>query len=298
MSVREYYDGNTGAFLKPWRGSSSTGALHRALWAPGVKTRDQAMHHVHELILEHLRAGGALARGALLADLGCGVGATLEYLGARLHQQTPPLPVTLAGVTLSTVQAERAREKLGSAARIHTGDFMAEETYQAITTGMETPISGAWMIESFVHAPDADTLLRTIARSMIPGGTLIICDDLLADHATGGTPRSPRDEHLIREFRAGWHVNTLISGEELVEMAGAAGFTVTARHDLSGYIRNGWARGLPVHAAAAVGRITGATSPGWSNYRGGSALKHLGRRGIIRYQLLAFRARTDISFSN
>jgi hypothetical protein len=51
-AVREYYEANTGKFLL----FGAEGAIHRELWAERVTSREQAVHHVHELMLAELRA--------------------------------------------------------------------------------------------------------------------------------------------------------------------------------------------------------------------------------------------------
>jgi SAM-dependent methyltransferase len=300
--VEEYYNRNTRAFLRPHRGSAATGAIHRPLWAPGVETRTEAMHHIH-----HLIAGALVARGittwrpeegkpALVADLGCGVGSGL----AHLHEL---VTADLAGITLSEVQARIARDRLPTHIPVHTGDFSSAEALDRLCRGAggadqegaeqegagdQRPLDGAWMIESFVHATDAPALLANIAAHMRPGGLLAICDDFRAE----GFPDeelSPRRRRWIEEFRRGWHINTLMTTEELVDCAGDASFGMVERHDLSSYVRNGLARGLPVHLSALAGRALGLTTPGWSNLRGGSALQHLGRHRICRYQLVLLR---------
>jgi SAM-dependent methyltransferase len=351
-SVRDYYNGNTRSFLRPWRSSSSTGAIHRALWAPGISNRIDAMNYVHQLILEQLATGGAVTAGQrataralagdhpengplaeqqlatdppLLVDLGCGVGATLLYIRHHLSRHHlsqhagPPRDnrdesePSLAGITLSEVQAEIARERLGPAVPIVTGDYTQPASYETITRGGLQPISAAWMIESFVHAPDAAALLETIARYTGPGGLLVICDDLLSDEYPSGTIRAGEkrasemragdtragekrasempaaEQQWLDEFRRGWHAQSLMSAPTLAGIAARAGFGLVHRVDLSSYVRSTPLGGVPVHATAALGRALRLTSPRWSNFRGGSALQRLGQAGIIRYQMLVLR---------
>ena len=53
--VTRYYDGNTRSFLRFGRGGRATGAIHRALRAPGVRTQEDALNYVHHLIAEELK---------------------------------------------------------------------------------------------------------------------------------------------------------------------------------------------------------------------------------------------------
>src|SRR5262245_12371407 len=100
--VRRYYDNNTAAFERLGHGGTS---VHRAVWGPGVRTRDEALHHEHELIRATVPAD--VARPTIV-DLGCGLGASLSYLAQRLDMHGE-------GVTISPRQAERAAELIAQA---------------------------------------------------------------------------------------------------------------------------------------------------------------------------------------
>lgn len=292
--TRAYYNHNTRSFLRPWRGSAATGAIHRPLWAPGVRTRAEAMHHIHHLIASAFvvhgiarEAAGAppteAARRPFIADLGCGVGAGLAYIDQNLEAD-------LAGVTLSEVQAEMGTERLPPGIRVIQGDFMNPETLDTLCRhkGQTRSLDGAWMIEAFVHAPAAKKLLMNIAGHMRRGGVLAICDDLLSG-AYQDDALSRRSLRLIEEFRRGWHIHSFHSADEIAQIAQAAGFRMIERHDLSRSVRNTMLKGFPVHLAALIARLIGTSSPAWSNLRGGSALQRLSKAGIVQYQLLLFR---------
>ncbi|MGH9336288.1 MAG: SAM-dependent methyltransferase, partial [Vicinamibacteria bacterium] len=51
--VARYYDENTRRFLERGEGGGE-GVLHRAVWGEGVRSRSEAFHFVHELILREL----------------------------------------------------------------------------------------------------------------------------------------------------------------------------------------------------------------------------------------------------
>ena len=105
--VRNYYERNTPAFERFGQGGS-TGAIHRAVWGDGVSSRDHAFRYPDELILREIQnllpAGGSAPLHVL--DMGCGVGASLIFLGSRA-------PVEGTGVTLSECQAIRAQNGSG-----------------------------------------------------------------------------------------------------------------------------------------------------------------------------------------
>ena len=106
--VREYYNGNTRAFLR--FGKGRTRAIHRAIHAPGVRSLEEAYHVVDERILAMLApvvAEHAARTGlqATIADLGCGVGASIAYLSKRIDAR-------FVGITVSEVQASIATQTL------------------------------------------------------------------------------------------------------------------------------------------------------------------------------------------
>jgi SAM-dependent methyltransferase len=62
--VTRYYDANTRGFIRFGRGGRSTGAIHRALRAPGVRTQAEALHYVHNVILRLLEEEKIVSVGA------------------------------------------------------------------------------------------------------------------------------------------------------------------------------------------------------------------------------------------
>ena len=81
--VQRYYDRHTAAFLRYGQGGGA-GAIHRAVWGPGVETREAAFHYVEDRIVDQLRATLPAAAQPSVLDLGCGVGGSLCHLAERL----------------------------------------------------------------------------------------------------------------------------------------------------------------------------------------------------------------------
>jgi SAM-dependent methyltransferase len=125
------------------------------------------MHHVDELLLETLD----------------GERPTVVDLGLRSRRQ-PALPGGPdrhggEGLTISPRQAARAAELIeaagaGDRVRCREGNFLALPADLAGTADL------TFSIEAFVHSPDADGYFREAARSLRPGGRLVVCDDFLA----------------------------------------------------------------------------------------------------------------------
>lgn len=271
--VRRYYDRHTRAFLRYGQGA---GAMHRAVWAPGVATREAAFHHVEDRIGELIRPLLDSNGTPHVVDLGCGVGSSLCYLAQRF-------PVRGTGITLSPVQARIAGARI-SDARLSDRVTCIEGDYCALPASLDTA-DLAYAIESFVHSPDPEAMLASCARLIRPGGLLAVCDDFRRPAADRAAARA------IDRFRRGWHVNTLLTRDEFTVAATQAGFELYSTIDLSPYLE---IRRPRDRAIAALGALVDWCPPAVRRFDyliGGAALQECLARGWIGYDLFVFRRR-------
>ncbi|HTM05539.1 MAG TPA: class I SAM-dependent methyltransferase [Vicinamibacterales bacterium] len=272
--VRTYYDRNTSAFVRHGQGGE-IGAIHRAVWGPGVRTRADAFRYIENLIAREIDSPRQH-----VVDLGCGVGASLIYLAAARD-------IRGTGVTLSPVQARLGQQRvatLGLTDRVR----IIEGDYTALPADLDTA-DLAYAIESFVHGPSPERFFSEAARILRSGGTLILCDDVRA--AVGG----PRAHRTIARFTRGWHVNSLLTPTELSAMAKAAGFTQIATTDLTPHLELRRPRDRAIAVLAALtGWLPGVARETWLSVRlapllGGSALQTALANRWIEYHFAVFR---------
>ena len=191
--VRRYYDRNTGNFVAHGEGGAS-GALHRAVWGPGVDDADAAFHYVENRLLAHLRDLPG-SEPAHVVDLGCGVGGSLCHLAAGL-------PIRATGLTLSPVQVGHAERRIREAGLAHRVRCL-EADYCEPPPDLQ-PADLAYAIESLVHGPDPARFFAACSRIVefldIYPTLASLCDLPLSDHLQGKslTP-------LLREPTATWH---------------------------------------------------------------------------------------------
>ncbi len=271
--IRRYYDRNTSAFVAFGQGGD-VGAIHRAVWGPGVADRRQAFHYVEDRIADTIRDLPGSVTPAHVVDLGCGVGASLGYLAQQL-------PMRGTGITLSPTQAALGQERIR---RIGLADRVVcrEGDYADLPASIEQA-DVAFAIESFVHAPDPGRFFAQAARLVRPGGALIICDDF----------RRPIDGKAsataIERFMQGWHVNTLLTSVELRAMAEAVGFVHESTRDLTPFLELRRPRDRLIAALVwPFGRLP------WRFTRvdpliGGTALQTCLARGWVAYELVTLR---------
>jgi SAM-dependent methyltransferase len=268
--VRRYYDQQTRAFVAYGQGGGE-GAIHRAVWGPGVTARDQSFHFVEDRILEWLPAVGATPH---VVDLGCGVGGSLCYLADR-H------PMRGTGVTLSPVQAQLATERI-HARGLADHVTCIEGDYTQLPPGIDTA-DLAFAIESFVHGPSPERFFAEARRLIRPGGLLVVCDDLRRE-TTG-----PKAARALDRFARGWHINSLLTRDTLYRLAHDAGFVHEETTDLTPWLELGRPRDRVVAALVALVGWLPLEDSRFGMLAGGSALQTCLRRGWIGYDLVRFR---------
>lgn len=275
-AVRAYYDRNTAKFERLGQGGAS---IHRAVWGAGVTTRAEAFHFVDERIAREIAT--AKARAARVLDLGCGLAESLLWLARR----DPEL--SGAGVTLSGVQAQRAAERLreaGLAARLsaHEADF----TRLPESLGR---FDAAYAIESFVHCPDAHAFFENVARCLLPGGRLLICDDFQARE-----PVSLVEERWLHAVRHGWMGHGLTRPDRAVGIARGYGLELEADDDLTPQLELGRPRDRVISAFLALTRPLRLNGYYYRSLDGGDALQKALLARLIEYRILVFaRASRD-----
>ena len=271
--VRRYYDRHTTAFVS-FGQRGSDGAIHRAVWGPGVTRRRQAFRYVEDRLVELIRQLPPLFDASRVVDLGCGVGASLCYLAEAL-------PLSGTGITLSPVQvrlAERRIRDAGLSERIRC----IEADYCDLPVDVGTA-DLAYAIESFVHGPSPARFFAQCARVVRPGGVLVICDDFRrsANEAVA--------TQTIERFCRGWHVNTLLEPADVHSLARAAGFEHESTVDLSPYLE---IRRMRDRVGQLMFRLFGSLRPiarRFDYLSGGIALQTCLERGWIGYDLTLFR---------
>ena len=268
--VRAYYERHTRAFVTFGQGG---GAMHRAVRAPGA-TREQAFHYVEDRIAELARSLSPAAGELHLLDLGCGVGASLCYLARKL-------PMRGTGVTLSPLQARMAAQRIraeGLADRVRC----VEADYTDLPPGI-ADMDLAYAIESFVHGPAPERFFAEAARVIRPGGLLVICDDFKR------VTSDPAASRVIDRFCRGWHVNTLLTRDEVQAMVRAAGFEHVSTDDLTPAVElYRWRDRLIDVLGVVVGWVPFARRR-VDYLLGGSALQRGLARGWLGYDVGVFR---------
>jgi SAM-dependent methyltransferase len=268
--VRNYYEQNTARFERYGLGASS---IHRAVWAPGVSTREGALHYVDELLVGAIAPSNSIPR---VVDLGCGVGASLVYI-ARQRE------IIGEGITISPLQAKRAAEIIAQAGlegrvRCREGNFLS---LPADITGADL----AFSIEAFVHSPDASLYFAQAAKVLKPGGRLVVCDDFLAAPIDGLAAGARR---IVADFSRGWRAPSVLTTAQAGQEAGREGLRLVQDLDLTPHLDLRRPRDRLISLFVKVGRRLAFRGEYWHSLFGGDALQLGLTGGLLQYRFLMF----------
>jgi SAM-dependent methyltransferase len=276
--VRRYYDENTARFVRFGDGRD-IGAIHRAVRPEPGDSETDALRTLDRLVLAELtRVGEHMTPPLHVLDLGCGVGSSIAYLASER-------PIRATGVTLSGVQAERARariESLGLDDRVE----ILEGSYLELPASLP-PAALAFSIEAFIHGPDPAAFFASAAAHVAPHGALVICDDFLGP--AGDSTLLPRDERLLRDVREGWLANSLVTAPRAIALAEAAGFRLERNLDLSARLELERPRDRAIALVVALGRHLPLRGYWFRSLRGGHALQQALKRQLIEFRCLVWR---------
>lgn len=295
--ARSYYEANTRRFLR-WGEGGRGGAIHRALWAPGVHTREDAFAWAHR---RAWRARPEIPdQPTRVLDLGCGVGAALVDLASD-HD------LAGVGVSISPTQVEAARARARAAGVEDRVEFACGDFCDLGSTlsGGRSAFTLAYAIEAFVHAADPAAFFAQVAGRLRPGGRLVIIDDVRSEKMA-----TERERDWLERFVGGWHVQSLLTRAQIDALAESAGLMRIADEKLTAFVMLGRPRdrairrltdGLgPVRGARAAmlrrqgGRgVLASLAHAWENFDGGDALQRCLAAGLIDYRCLVFERRGE-----
>ena len=261
QQITHYYDTTTAWFLR-FGETRKTGAIHRAISVPeyaAVAPTDT----VHHLIAHTIRT--SVAQATVGADLGCGVGASLQ----RISTLVPSLQA-VHGVTISPIQAQLAH---------HRGQVVSVASYHDLPFTAAS-LDVAWAIESLVHSASPGLFYAEVARCLRPGGVLCIVDDM----ATSSAPTS----HWVPHMMTGWQAPGLQTLGAHRETAQQVGLVYREHRDLTAGLR---LRALPDVVARPIADFV----PTWFPHAlvtstiGSMALQQALSEGSIVYQYVVFQ---------
>jgi SAM-dependent methyltransferase len=164
-----YYE-QAGPDFRQWSAGFN---MHFGFYRRGMNPlrREPMLNELNRQVLTRL----ALARDAAgtIADLGCGVGATVRY-AATMFPAAQILGITVVPWQVEKGNAWNTQLGVHPRARLELRDYTCSGLPAA-------SLDGAYAIESACHAdgPDKDPFLREASRLLKPGARLVVADGFL-----------------------------------------------------------------------------------------------------------------------
>lgn len=161
--VAQFYDEAT----KDYEFWSQDFNMHFGYYIPfktNLLKRDSMLNEMNNQVFKRLNFD---PKGSLIADLGCGVGATMNY-GLMKFPYT-----YIIGVTLSKYQVTEGNQRLKN-----KNGLILEEDY-AHTSFASNSVSSAYAIESFCHSGHSNQPINEAYRILKQKGRLVIADAFL-----------------------------------------------------------------------------------------------------------------------
>jgi tocopherol O-methyltransferase len=265
--IAQFYDQSSGLWEAVWGEH-----MHHGYWNGPDDAKSPKQAQI-DLMEELIRLAPRLSPGSRVLDMGCGIGGSSTYLAQRYG-------FDVTGITLSPVQAERARERAKSLGLESKVNFQ-------VTNALKTPFAThsfdlIWSLESGEHMADKKQFLEECYRLLKPGGTLLFATWCCKDGAL-----TAREEKILTEIYRMYHLPYVLSIEAYDQLMEDVGFMPVHSLDWSREVEKFW--DLVIDSSlnpAILGRIF---QSGWLVVQGALAMRLMRqgyRRGIVRYGVL------------
>jgi cyclopropane fatty-acyl-phospholipid synthase-like methyltransferase len=125
--------------------------------------------------LDYTIESAELKDGQLILDAGCGVGGPASYFASKLN-------VTIEGLTISNVQAEKSKKVIADKTLKGTVNIQQGDYHQMLSIFGNERFDRILFLESFGHSTHQVQLIESAYACLKPGGILYIKDLFKREH--------------------------------------------------------------------------------------------------------------------
>jgi tocopherol O-methyltransferase len=275
QQIQEFYDASSNL----WEGIWGEHMHHGYYGKDGTLKLDRRQAQI-DLIEEVLKWSGDFTtnRPQDILDVGCGIGGSSLYLAEKFGAR-------VTGITLSPVQANRAKERARAAGLQTKTDFQ-------VANALNIPFPDnsfdlVWSLESGEHMPDKVKFLKECHRVLKPGGKLIFVT-WCHRPTTPETPLTADEQKHLQDIYRVYCLPYVISLPEYVEMVEQGGFKDLRVDDWSTAVAPFW--DVVIDSAITPQAIFGLFQAGWKTIEAAMSLKLMSdgyRSGLVRFGLIA-----------
>ncbi|MDJ0635853.1 MAG: methyltransferase domain-containing protein [Xenococcaceae cyanobacterium MO_188.B29] len=273
--IREFYDASSRLWEQIWGEHMHHGYYGRG----GTYKLDRRQAQI-DLIEELLIWANVNQKNAPqnIIDVGCGIGGSTLYLARKFAAQA-------TGITLSPVQASRARERAIDA---DLEDRVSFEVANALEMSFaDNSFDLVWSLESGEHMPDKEKFLRECYRVLQPGGKLILATWCHRETNSLAGKLTPDEIKHLKEIYRVYCLPYVISLSEYRAIAIDCGWQNLKCDDWSMAVAPFW--DAVIDSAIAPSAIIGLFQAGWQTIQGALSINLMRQgysRGLIRFGLI------------
>lgn len=276
--IQQFYDNSSSLWEQVWGEH-----MHHGYYGPdGTQKKNRRQAQI-DMIEELLNWGAESQTSNLwpptsILDVGCGIGGSTLYLAEKFN-------ATAIGITLSPVQAKRAKERSESA-------NLSQKTNFIVADALDMPFADesydlVWSLESGEHMPNKQKFLQECHRVLKPGGIMIMatwCHRTLDGHH--GQLTDDERRHLADIYRI-YALPYVISLPEYEAIAQNISFQDICIVDWSTTVTPFW--DMVIESAFDPKVIISLLFSNWTTIQAALSLELMSRgykRGLIKFGLL------------
>lgn len=270
QQIQQFYDSSSGLWEQIW----GEHMHHGYYGVDGKQQKDRRQAQI-DLITEVLQ-WAEVETAANILDVGCGIGGSSLYLACKLNGHA-------TGITLSPVQAARAKQRAQDAGLSAKTDFQVADA-QAMPFP-DNSFDLVWSLESGEHMPNKHQFLQECYRVLKPGGKLILVT--WCHRPLDNSPLTAKELNLLAEIYRVYCLPYVISLPEYEAIARKLPLQNIRTADWSTAVAPFW--NIVIDSALTPQAIFGLLSSGWSTIEGALSLGLMRdgyESGLIRFGLL------------
>jgi tocopherol O-methyltransferase len=268
--IQQFYDASSKLWEDIWGEH-----MHHGYYGADGKTKKERRQAQIDLIEELLKWSQVDSASNIL-DVGCGIGGSTLYLANKYQANA-------TGITLSPVQAERAKERA-------RGLGLGERVNFQVANALEMPFADnsfdlVWSLESGEHMPDKVKFLQECHRVLKPGGKLIMVT--WCHRPTDNSPLTEEEQKQLQEIYRVYCLPYVISLPEYQAIASQLPLSNLRTADWSQAVAPFW--NVVIDSAITPQAIWGLLCSGWTTIQGALSLGLMQRgyeTGLIRFGLV------------
>ena len=275
QDIRKFYDASSGLWESIWGEH-----MHHGYYGKNGNYKLDRRQAQIELIEELLLWADCSKDNPPqnIIDVGCGIGGSTLYLAEKLGSNA-------TGITLSPVQASRAKERAAEAGLASSVNF---EVANALDMPFENnTFDLVWSLESGEHMPDKAQFLSECYRVLKPGGKMIFATWCHRETDSLAGDLTPSEVAHLKEIYRVYCLPYVISLSEYREIAAECGFQNLKSDDWSIAVEPFW--NVVIDSAIAPQAIAGLFKAGWQTIQGALSLNLMSygyKRGLVRFGLI------------